>query len=81
MNVVKAVLSLEEGAAVIALMTKQAKKLKGVGLGLIGGAGLLIGFAIKNFEKAVIYEQMAENNQRVYDDALSRNNAENETEA
>lgn len=80
MNVVKAVLSLEEGAAVIALMTKQAKKLKGVGLGLIGGAGLLIGFAIKNFEKAAIYEQMAENNQRVYDDALSRNNAENETE-
>lgn len=67
MKTVKAVLNLEQAAQAITLISKKITKLKAIGFAFIGGAGILIGAALNNFEDAGQLEAMNEENKRVYE--------------
>lgn len=76
MKTVKTVLNLEQAAQAITLISKKITKLKVIGFGLIGGACVLIGAALNNFEDAGQLEATNEENKRVYSEALSREKIE-----
>lgn len=76
MKIVKAVLNLEQASQAIALIDKKIAKLKVIGFGLIGAAGALIGMALNKFEEAGQLESTNEENKRVYEEALARENIE-----
>ena len=81
MKTVKTVLNLEQAALAITLISKKITKLKVIGFGLIGGAGVLIGAALNNFEEAGNLEAVNEENKRIYSEQLSREKIEqSETE-